>query len=218
MFIEKKDSFEWIKRYYKEKGIFIISFYPFLFAQKKHMLSFKNEFDINEFSQDTRFVNVNTPFNKEILKLSQEYQIKNVDILKNILFLKKNGVTTVVKKVYDIDDVFLEVSFEKYNDTILTTKETENEFDMKIFLSVLSGDVIMSKEKEKYIIKAVTDECSKYDLNLSNYDYYIEETGFNEYAVNLEHIISGKKIIIRNIIFNDNNKIMSIGQFKGFVL
>lgn len=76
----------------------------------------------------------------------------------------------------------------------------------------------MSQNKEAYLISEVTKECDLYDLNLKNYEYYIEDQGNNIYNVNLENIISGKKIIVRNIVLNEDDKVISIGSFSGFVL
>lgn len=217
-FIERKKSFDWLNKMLGLNGFRFFSIYPFLFITRKEMSSFCSLYQIDDLNESTRFVSSEFPSDHRIFEYSNKFKLYNPDVIKTLLILEELGYSFSVERIHELDGIYLNVDIIKHNEVIFKIEEIEKGFDISLFNPIIKGEIIMSKEKEFYIIKEITKECEQYDISLERYDYYIEEVDDNQYHVNLEHSITGKTIMIKNITFNKYNKITSIGCFNGFVL
>lgn len=218
LIIKRRGSLNWIKLYLKEENIPFYSISYLLFIKKNDLKKVLMDLSINDLIQDTRFVDESIPTKQIFLEISNRVKSTNIELFKIIYELECKGYRLKIDKVYDIDFNSILIDVYKGKDLILSFKDIEFEINLSPFYRILNGEIIMSQNKEAYLISEVTKECDLYDLNLKNYEYYIEDQGNNIYNVNLENIISGKKIIVRNIVLNEDDKVISIGSFSGFVL
>lgn len=220
--INEKEIISWIKNYLKINSIFHIyiktGMYSGVFiVGKKTINEFKEITGIRDFDIDTNFIQKNFPYDKTIIQKSNLYKISNLDLINLIIKLEDMNFKINSKIISKIDFQGYLLTIFKNNEKIIEFRNKKNEVSKEIY-KLLKKEIIMSSEKENYIIKEVSKECSKYDLDLKNYQYRIVEINDNVYEVELENKITESIILIKNIKLNKDNIIINIGENKGFVL
>ncbi len=214
----KKNDFEnWSEQYFiKEKQV---SFFLFGF-------SFINYDNYNKFIEYYKLkddklknhINKNFKYNKDIIQFDYKYKLNNYKLSNYLLWFLNNNVSFTIEKHYDLTEIILKIKIFKYNDLLVELEVYDNDFESIQLDKIKRGELIMSNEKENYIISELSKELDLYDLSLVNYDYFIKDLGLNNYEIELEHLKSGKIILINNVKLNEKNKIINIGKNNGFVL
>lgn len=215
--VKNKNHLNWLSSYLKREKIFYFSLLNFLFIEKnkyQEIISFYNN-DICSY----KFISSDFGYDNRVLKYILKHNLKNYKFAELFLFLNDNNFNVIIKKNYDFDDSYLNVSIFKYNDLLTIEKIKEDEFVIsKNILNILNGVKIMSIEKENKIVDYISKYLSSYGIDLSLYEYILKETGNNIYEINLINIETEKTILITNIVLNNSNNIVEIGQHSGLVL
>lgn len=217
IFFESDSCINWIGAYFKEQKFLFFRLFNFVLFKSNELRLFED----NVLSLDnhiTKSIKLNYGYNKHVLEYMGKKNIRNYILSEQLLFLESKGFDIQIKKEIDINEVLINLSLSKYQDFIYQTTLATDETDFVCLRKFLTGEVIMSKKKEDYIIDYISNELNFYGIDLSIYDYLIKETGKNKYEVSLENTNTGRKIMIKDILFDQNNKIYSIGINNGLIL
>lgn len=216
-YFENDNCVRWLEQYYRNDKKPFFSFFNFVFFKKSSAIEFQKDVVCLK-ERIVSYVDTTYGYNKHVLNYINNNNIRNYKIAEQFLFLEKNKFEIIINKDFDLNSVILNVEIFRYGDLIRKINISTDEEDFTELRSILKGDVIMSKNKEDYLVDAISVEMSEYGIDLSDYDYLIKEIGNNKYEMHLENLNSGKSILIRDIFFNKDNKILSIGQNNGLVL
>ena len=214
--IKNHNKKSWLISYLEIKKISFFCIYNvFFFKNKKDCLYINDIIDIINRS----YVNKDYGFDLNIIKYDYENNIRNYELSKMLTLLIKNKFIVLIKEYYNLDLCNLKISIIKRQDLLYSFFYFyDDQFSYKTLKNILLNKVIMSKQKEQIIISQLTDFFMDFDLDLSNYNYFIEEIGDNSYSISLEHNRTKKLIYVNNVILSESNKITKIGKNIGLVI
>lgn len=214
----KKNDFEnWSEQYFiKEKQVSFFLF-GFSFINYENYEKFIKYYQLED-EKIKNHINKNFKYNNEVIQFDYKHKLNNYNLSNYLLWFLNNNISFTIEKHYDLTELILKIKIFKFNDLLVEFEVYDNDFNVTELNKIKRGELIMSNEKENYIINELSKELSLYDLSLVNYDYFIKDLGLNNYEIELEHLKTGKIILINNVKLDDKNKIINIGKNNGFVL
>ena len=189
-----------------------------LFAKKNDMLQFETFY--NGEIKNAKTINIESGFNKNIIKYSEKNNIYNYKMANQLLKLKDN-YNIVYKQEFDLMNYYTNIKIYREKDLLHEFNSFEVQFydneDFEFLSNIINGSIIMSRKKEIKIIDKVSEVLHTFGLDVDKYVYKVIEVKYNVYELDLTHEDTEAKILVKNIVLNENNNVISVGSNVGLV-
>lgn len=215
IFVKNKKHIKWLAKKIKEQDKSSLFFFNIIVFDKASV-SIENLYPTSIRGFKT-LEDVECGYDFDILDFTEINKIYNYN-LGYILNVLNKRFNIIFEQIYDIDEYSLKISIFDKKDLIYDfIYNYDNIYNKKTLYKIIKGDIVVSKEREKAIIDAITERLSLFGVSLSNYSYSIEKKYENTYEVSLENE-NDSLILIKNIKLDDNNFVLNVGENKGLVL